>query len=53
MSKEAADRVDDYIRKLLGEKKKAKGFGHRVYRTEDPRATVSSRHWRNTRNRRN
>jgi citrate synthase len=34
------DRVDDYVRGLLAQKKKVMGFGHRVYRTEDPRATV-------------
>jgi citrate synthase len=28
-----------YIRKALEEKKKIMGFGHRVYKTEDPRAT--------------
>ena len=29
----------EYVRKMLAEKKKISGFGHRVYRTEDPRAT--------------
>ena len=29
----------DHVRKLLGAKKKISGFGHRVYTTEDPRAT--------------
>ena len=33
-----ADPVE-YIRKMLAEKKKISGFGHRVYHTEDPRAT--------------
>ncbi|HEY0163014.1 MAG TPA: citrate synthase [Edaphobacter sp.] len=33
-----ADPVE-YVRQLLAEKKKIFGFGHRVYRTEDPRAT--------------
>jgi len=28
-----------YVRDMLAEKKKIPGFGHRVYRTEDPRAT--------------
>jgi citrate synthase len=28
-----------YIKKMLAEKKKVPGFGHRVYHTEDPRAT--------------
>ncbi len=34
------ERVDDYLHNLLAQKKKVMGFGHRVYRTEDPRATV-------------
>ena len=29
----------DYVKGMLGQKKKIPGFGHRVYRTEDPRAT--------------
>jgi citrate synthase len=29
----------EYIQKMLAEKKKVPGFGHRVYHTEDPRAT--------------
>jgi citrate synthase len=33
-----ADPVE-YVRKMLAEKKKISGFGHRVYHTEDPRAT--------------
>ncbi|HZU44436.1 MAG TPA: citrate synthase [Terriglobales bacterium] len=33
-----ADPVD-YVRKMFSEKKKMPGFGHRVYHTEDPRAT--------------
>src|SRR5205085_1382481 len=33
------DRVDDEIRARLGRKEKIMGFGHRVYTTEDPRAT--------------
>ncbi|MFN3386150.1 MAG: citrate synthase [Candidatus Thermochlorobacter sp.] len=32
-------RAEGYVRKLLSEKKKIMGFGHRVYKTEDPRAT--------------
>ena len=28
-----------YVKNLLGQKKKISGFGHRVYHTEDPRAT--------------
>lgn len=33
------DRVDDDIRDRLARKEKIMGFGHRVYTTEDPRAT--------------
>ena len=33
------DRVTDTIRGMLARKQKVPGFGHRVYRTEDPRAT--------------
>lgn len=33
------DRVDATIRRMLAAKQKVPGFGHRVYRTEDPRAT--------------
>ncbi|MGI8898452.1 MAG: citrate synthase [Pyrinomonadaceae bacterium] len=33
------DNVESYIKKALAEKKKIMGFGHAVYRTEDPRAT--------------
>jgi citrate synthase len=35
----SGDRVDDVIRGKLARKEKIAGFGHRVYRTEDPRAT--------------
>jgi len=35
----APDRVDEAIRSRLARKVKIPGFGHRVYRTEDPRAT--------------
>jgi citrate synthase len=34
-----AERIDDVIRGKLAKKVKIPGFGHRVYRTEDPRAT--------------
>ncbi|MGE3274610.1 MAG: citrate synthase [Vicinamibacterales bacterium] len=34
-----ADRVDGYVRGKFARKEKISGFGHRVYRTEDPRAT--------------
>lgn len=33
-----ADPVE-YVKQMLAEKKKVMGFGHRVYHTEDPRAT--------------
>jgi citrate synthase len=33
------ERIDDAIRAKLARKVKIPGFGHRVYRTEDPRAT--------------
>jgi citrate synthase len=33
-----ADPVE-YVREMLAQKKKISGFGHRVYHTEDPRAT--------------
>ena len=36
---DSLDRVDDAIRERLGKKQKIMGFGHRVYHTEDPRAT--------------
>jgi citrate synthase len=36
----SADRVKDYIHDLLEQKKKVMGFGHRVYHSQDPRATV-------------
>lgn len=35
----AGERVDDVIRGKLARKEKIPGFGHRVYTTEDPRAT--------------
>jgi len=38
IAREKADPVD-YVRKMLAQKKKVPGFGHRVYHTEDPRAT--------------
>jgi citrate synthase len=33
------DRIDGFIRGKLARKEKIPGFGHRVYKTEDPRAT--------------
>jgi citrate synthase len=35
----SADRIDSYVRGKFARKEKISGFGHRVYRTEDPRAT--------------
>src|SRR5262245_28394258 len=32
-------KVDAFVQDLFAQKKKIAGFGHRVYRTEDPRAT--------------
>jgi 2-methylcitrate synthase len=34
------DRAADYVRERLGGKKKVMGFGHRVYKTWDPRARI-------------
>jgi citrate synthase len=38
IDKAGADPVD-YVSNMLANKQKVSGFGHRVYRTEDPRAT--------------
>lgn len=38
IDKNGADPVD-YVKGMLSQKKKIPGFGHRVYTTEDPRAT--------------
>jgi citrate synthase len=35
----SVDRVEAYLTQALAEKRKIMGFGHAVYRTEDPRAT--------------
>jgi citrate synthase len=35
----SGERIDDAVRGKLARKEKIPGFGHRVYRTEDPRAT--------------
>ncbi|MFV2066133.1 MAG: citrate/2-methylcitrate synthase [Pirellulales bacterium] len=35
----SVDQVDKYLDRALADKRKIMGFGHRVYRTEDPRAT--------------
>jgi citrate synthase len=39
----AAGDVDKYVRDLLGRGERIMGFGHRVYRAEDPRARVLRR----------
>lgn len=36
---DSVDRVEDYVKDALSKKKKIMGFGHAVYKTEDPRAT--------------
>ena len=38
IDRDGADPVD-YVKGMLAQKKKIPGFGHRVYHTEDPRAT--------------
>jgi citrate synthase len=38
IDQKGADPVE-HVRTMLAQKKKVSGFGHRVYRTEDPRAT--------------
>jgi citrate synthase len=37
------DKAESYVSKLLAQKKKVMGFGHRVYHTEDPRAIALRR----------
>jgi len=34
-----ADRIEEFVRGKFARKEKISGFGHRVYKTEDPRAT--------------
>ncbi len=34
------DRAREYVEQALAEKRKVMGFGHRVYKTKDPRATM-------------
>jgi citrate synthase len=36
---DSLDRVESYVKDALAKKKKIMGFGHAVYKTEDPRAT--------------
>ena len=35
----SVEKADPYVKKALAEKRKMMGFGHAVYKTEDPRAT--------------
>ena len=35
----SGERIDDFVRGKFARKEKISGFGHRVYKTEDPRAT--------------
>ncbi len=35
----SGERIDEFVRGRLARKEKIPGFGHRVYKTEDPRAT--------------
>jgi citrate synthase len=39
----SVDNVDPYIRGLFDQKRKVPGFGHRVYKVEDPRARILRR----------
>ena len=36
----SADRAEAWVRNALAEKRRIMGFGHRVYKTGDPRATI-------------
>jgi citrate synthase len=36
----SVDKAEDYVCGLLARREKVMGFGHRVYRTRDPRATI-------------
>src|SRR5438876_7776792 len=40
---DSVDQVEPYVKEALSKKKKIMGFGHAVYRTEDPRATHQRR----------
>jgi 2-methylcitrate synthase len=40
---QSVEKAEGYVHNLLAQHKKVMGFGHRVYRTEDPRATVLRR----------
>jgi citrate synthase len=36
----SVENVEDYVDRCLGQKSKVMGFGHRVYKVKDPRATI-------------
>ena len=40
---DSVDKVEAHVKELFAHKEKIMGFGHRVYKTEDPRATVLRR----------
>jgi len=42
----SVDRVDEEVQRRLAEKERIMGFGHRVYRTMDPRAAILKEHAR-------
>jgi 2-methylcitrate synthase len=42
----SVDRVDEEVERRLAEKERIMGFGHRVYRTMDPRAAILKEHAR-------
>ncbi|PZN13428.1 MAG: citrate synthase [Bacillota bacterium] len=37
------DKAEEWVKQALAQKKRIMGFGHRVYKTEDPRATILRR----------
>ncbi len=37
-------KVDDFVKRAFEEKRKLEGFGHRVYKSMDPRATILKRY---------
>jgi citrate synthase len=43
MSIGSVDRAESWVKEALARKEKIMGFGHRVYKTEDPRATILRR----------
>ncbi|MFO7172335.1 MAG: citrate/2-methylcitrate synthase, partial [Bacillota bacterium] len=38
------DRVEEWVKEALAQKRKIMGFGHRVYKTKDPRAYILERY---------